>query len=246
MSSKLRVSESLTKRLRVVDDARVRRGLTAQLKRWRTLQAQGAGRAGWKLGMHLPALQQPLQIDGPVLGFLTRDACISPGTTHSLAGSTMVGVEPEVAIHLSEDIALGATRAQARKAVTGLGPALEIVDVDGPRDDLEWMLSHNLFQRAVVFGELGASRWEGSVDGVTVQAHLNGTDAGCADAAVVLGDLVDTVRFVAGLLGAFGETLRAGDRIITGSLTAPVWVKPGDYVTADFGPLGRVDIRFSE
>ena len=43
------------------------------------------------------------------------------------------------------------------------------------------------------------------------------------------------------LLGAMGERLEAGDRIITGSVVQ-VPVRPGDRVTADLGSLGRVEL----
>lgn len=46
-------------------------------------------------------------------------------------------------------------------------------------------------------------------------------------------------------LGAVGEHLRAGERIIAGSLVKPIEVEPGDTLTADLGPLGSVEVRFS-
>ena len=225
-------------------DDRIDRGMKAQLERWRAQLAAGAGRAGWKLGMHLRALQEPLGIDTPVLGFLTVANTIAPGSTHALAGGTMVGVEPEIAVHLRADVARDASAEQARGAIAGLGPALEIVDVNGPRDDLEWMLAHNLFQRGVVFGLCDPTRADGSIGDVTVRAFHNGTTVGRTDAHTVLGDVADIIRFAANFLSMFGEQLRAGDRIITGSLTAPVWVQAGDLVTADFGALGTVGLRF--
>ena len=49
----------------------------------------------------------------------------------------------------------------------------------------------------------------------------------------------ELVRSVAALLGAMGEGLRAGDRLITGSVVQ-VPVRAGDDVVADLGELGRV------
>jgi 2-keto-4-pentenoate hydratase len=43
------------------------------------------------------------------------------------------------------------------------------------------------------------------------------------------------------VLGAGGERLRAGDRVITGSVVQ-LQVAPGDEVIADFGTLGRVGV----
>ena len=53
------------------------------------------------------------------------------------------------------------------------------------------------------------------------------------------------MRLVADTLHAHGEGLAAGDRIITGSLTAPLPVKSGDSVTADFGALGAIELAVS-
>jgi catechol 2,3-dioxygenase-like lactoylglutathione lyase family enzyme len=54
-------------------------------------------------------------------------------------------------------------------------------------------------------------------------------------------DLAELVRVVARLLGAMGERLQTGDRIITGSVVQ-VAVRPGDEVVADLGDLGRVEL----
>jgi 2-keto-4-pentenoate hydratase len=51
-------------------------------------------------------------------------------------------------------------------------------------------------------------------------------------------DYAEAVRSVAALLGAMGERLRAGDRLITGAVVQ-VPVAPGDEVVADLGTLGR-------
>jgi len=51
-------------------------------------------------------------------------------------------------------------------------------------------------------------------------------------------DLGEVVGSVAALLGAVGEYLRAGDRLITGPVVQ-LPVKRGDEVVADFGRLGH-------
>jgi 2-keto-4-pentenoate hydratase len=54
-------------------------------------------------------------------------------------------------------------------------------------------------------------------------------------------DIVERVRSVAALLGAVGECLCAGDRLITGSVVQ-VPIARGDEVIADIGPLGQVSL----
>jgi 2-keto-4-pentenoate hydratase len=103
------------------------------------------------------------------------------------------------------------------------------------------MIAGNLFHRASVLGPARARR---SLDGVEARLLHGDRIAQHAVAADVLGDLADIVCLVANTLGAFGEMLRAGDRIISGSMTRQIAVAPGDIVGLDLGPLGGVDVRF--
>ena len=54
-------------------------------------------------------------------------------------------------------------------------------------------------------------------------------------------DLAEIVVLVAGTLSQYGESLNAGDWIIAGSYIDPFDIAPGSSVSADFGPLGRID-----
>ena len=58
------------------------------------------------------------------------------------------------------------------------------------------------------------------------------------------GDYGETVQTVARLLGAVGERLRRGDRILAGSVTQ-VAVLPGDQVLAEIEGLGRVAVTIA-
>jgi 2-keto-4-pentenoate hydratase len=58
-------------------------------------------------------------------------------------------------------------------------------------------------------------------------------------------DFGEAVRAVAALLGAMGERLEAGDRVITGSVVQ-LRVEPGDEVVAGLGQLGRVGLTVAD
>jgi len=220
-------------------------GMEAQLAAWRRLLASGFARVGWKIGLTAPAVQARLGLGGPVVGHLTLATTLVPGASHSLAGGTRVGVEPEVAIHLSADVPPAAGRARAAEAIAGLGPALEVIDIDAPFDDLARIVARNVFHRAVAFGPTDPSRAGGSLAGIAARAVLNGCTVTEVSAAQAAGDLPDLVCLVADALGACGERLRAGDRIISGALTDPMWVKPGDTAGIDLGPLGALEVAFT-
>jgi 2-keto-4-pentenoate hydratase len=229
---------------RAAADPRIARGLEAQLRGWRSRIEQGERRVGWKIAFNVPAVQERLGISAPVIGALSSDGELKPGTSHSLAGGTTVGVEPEVAVHVSALVPAGESRERAARAIGALGAAIEVVDIDMPFEDLERLLARNVFQRAFMLGPAHEERAGGALDQVLARVYKDGVERECARAADVLGDLANTVILVADLLAEAGEALEPGDVIITGSLTPIVWVEAGDRVEVDLGPLGRLEASF--
>jgi 2-oxo-hept-3-ene-1,7-dioate hydratase len=63
---------------------------------------------------------------------------------------------------------------------------------------------------------------------------------------VLVEDPAVTVLFVRSYLAAHGAALQPGERIIAGSVVAPVAVAPGDELSVSFGPLGHLSVRFSD
>ncbi|MGO2540749.1 MAG: 2-oxo-hepta-3-ene-1,7-dioate hydratase, partial [Specibacter sp.] len=45
-------------------------------------------------------------------------------------------------------------------------------------------------------------------------------------------------------LAAHGDVLKAGELILAGSFTRPLWVSAGDTIFADYGKLGTITCRF--
>ena len=125
--------------------------------------------------------------------------------------------------------------ADASQAITGVGVALEIVDLTRPPDDPVSVVAANVFHRAVAF-----SPFQPTSPAARIQGRLI-VNSRVEASAPVAADVIDRVGAVARLLGAMGEPLQAGDRIITGSVVQ-VAVKVGDQVIADMGPLGRVTL----
>ncbi len=203
-------------------------GMRALLARREAELGAGAQAVGWKVGFNLPAAWERLGIDAPVAGYLTGATVVEPGAAVSLAGWTKPMLEPEIAITVGED-----------GAVAALAPAIEVVDVDLPFEDVEAILAGNIFHRAVAFG----SATEGaSLADFSCRVSHNGEPARSADSTE---DPAETVARVAAFLDAHGAALRPGDRIIAGTLTPPLAVAPGDEVEVDLATLGRVSLRFA-
>ncbi len=210
----------------------VARGMLALLGRRDGELAGGGCQVGWKIGFNTPAIQQHFGLSQPVVGYLLDRAVTPDRSTVELAGWTSPAVEVEVAVRVGES-------PSGLPSVAGLAPALELVDLGISFEDIEPVLSANICQRGVVFGD--------EVPGVdpfsvTVDLTKNGKPAG---RGAVLEDPALTVAFVESFLAAHGATLEPGQRIIAGSLTAPLAVAPGDELTVTFGPLGALSVRFS-
>lgn len=226
-------------------DDRIVRGMAAQTRAREALLRRGHKLLGWKVGLNAPEVQSQLGLDASVVGFLTDATELDSDTVHSVAGAVRVGIEPELAAHLSADLGGDPSREEAAAAIGALGAAVEVVDVDRDFDDLEAILAGNIFHRAVVFGAPDEGRAGGDLTGVVAEVKVNGDQEWTAAAAHGYEDLPAIVAGVTRRLHEVGETLRAGDRVIAGSLTPIEWVSPEDEVEVDFGKLGALRLSFT-
>lgn len=227
-------------------DLRIARGMAAQLTGWHGRLKAGEKALGWKVGFGAPAAMETLKITAPLIGHVTDRARLEPASNVSLAGWSKPAAEPEIAVYMGKDLPGGASRDAAKNAISGIGAAIELADVDFPPDDVEAILKGNIYQRHVVLGACDKTRAGCALDGLTATVIRNGTEiARTSDTQVATGELVDIVRQVADMLSAFGERLRAGQVIITGSITPPLWVEPGEEILFNLEPVGSVSVRFT-
>jgi 2-keto-4-pentenoate hydratase len=208
-----------------VIDPRLESALAAQLADWRAALADGADRIGWKLGMG-----DRERIGGPVIGHLTSASLLRDGADYE-ATEVALHADAEVALEIGGDLGADADEDQARAAIARYGAALELVDLAEPPVDPQDIVAANVFHRAVVLTAGGEALPPAGVEGRLI---VNGEVRASAPAPT---DVADRVLVVARLLDAMGERLRAGDRIITGSVVQ-IPVAPGDAVVADLGALG--------
>jgi 2-keto-4-pentenoate hydratase len=228
------------------DDPRIKRGMQQQLRWRRELLAAGKKPLGWKLAFGGPAALERLRINAPLVGFLMADAVVASGSTISFAGWEKPAAEPELTVYLGKDLAPGADRQTIKEAIAGLGAAIELADVDHPSDDVEGTLARNIYQRRVILGNFDATHAGGNLSGLNSRVLRNGAEmANTSDLEALTGELITIVGHVANLLAHFGETLRAGQIIIAGSITPPIWVEPGETIGFHLEPLQPIFINFA-
>jgi 2-keto-4-pentenoate hydratase len=229
------------------EDQRIRRGMTAQLARRRERMAAGERPLGWKVGFGAPATMQRLGLAAPVVGYLMQRALILSGGTVSFKGYTKPVAEPETAVRMARGLPGGATADDALAAIKDIFPAIELADFDPPPtpDNLDTVLTEDIYQRHVIL--CGNTRAGGSMAGLTSRVTRRGTEAErSTDLEALTGKLPAIVAHVANTLAAFGETLAAGDVIITGSITPPIMLEADETeLSHAVDPIGEVSVQFS-
>jgi 2-keto-4-pentenoate hydratase len=220
--------------------------MNQQLRWRRELLRSGKMPLGWKLAFGAPAALQRLRIHEPLVGFLMAEAVLPSGSNVSLGGWKKPAAEPEITVYLGKDLPASADRKTISEAIAGLGAAIELADVDHPSEDVEGTLVRNIYQRHVVLGGCDSAHAGGSLAGLRGRVFHNGAElSNTSDFEALTGELIHIVGHVATLLSHFDETLRAGQIIIAGSITLPVWVQPGDTIGFHLEPLEPIALSFA-
>lgn len=227
------------------DDPRVRAALPNHLRDRDAVVATGGRQLGWKLGMGTSAARESLGISGPLFAALMDRGLVGSGDSLDVSDFDRPRIEPEIAVYLRADLAGDVSAEEALAAIGGFGPAIEVVDPPEPPGDVGAILEAAIFHRAVILGppddEVGADE----LRHLSTWIEKNGDPVAHTDEpTAVPGDPVELIRRLASSLAPFGERLRAGEVVITGSVVAAIPVAPGDSVSVQFDRLGEVSVRF--
>jgi 2-keto-4-pentenoate hydratase len=201
----------------------------------------GARRVGWKVGLTSHAIQQQFRVHEPVFGCLLEDGKLGSG--HVFRGAELIapGFENELCIVVGRDLAPGATREDVAAAVARVHPAFEIIETRGDLTrQLALALADNAQQKGFVLGPAVERAALPELDRVTVAVSINGSEVASADGSAVLGHPYNSIVWLAEKLAQFGEKVRAGDCIMSGSFTRQFPLSPGDRIEAAFAGIGTV------
>jgi 2-keto-4-pentenoate hydratase len=217
-----------------------------QMRLLDTVQARGARAVGWKVGFTGPALQERYGVSEPVFGFLLDSGVFDSGAAVPAARFVSLAVEAEVAFLMKTDLAgPGVSAPRAMAAVEGAMPALELIDFrhsGAPRG--ADVVADGVYTNAIVLGGplTPLAGIDLALEGV-VYEH-NGQVVGTHTCAEVLGNPLNSLAWLANALGRMGRGLRAGDVVLTGSISKVVRAHAGDLMRAAFTRLGGVACRF--
>jgi 2-keto-4-pentenoate hydratase len=226
-------------------DERIATGMRALLAARDERVRDGERQIGWKFAFGAPAAAERLGIDRPLVGILMDAGVVEDGAEVAIGSWTSPVLEVEIAAHLRRDVAPDASWDDVRDAIGGLAAAIELVDLDGPRDDIPAVLAVNIFHRHVTLGPVRAGH--ATADGITASVRIDGEEVVATDDPTALtGELVEMLRLTAEQLGACGELLSAGDVVIAGAVVTPQPVAPGRRIEARLDPLGTLSLALAD
>src|SRR5438046_139293 len=196
----------------------------------RTLVERGDRVVGWKAGFTNAALQENYGVAEPVLAFLLASGGFASGEAVPVSRFVSLGLEIEMAFAMKADLSgPGVTPASALLAVEGAMPSFELIDfrMSGKPRGTD-LVADGVLANAVVLGGPATTPVSGldlSVEGMVYEE--NGQRVATAAAAEVLGNPLNSLAWLANALGKLGGKLRAGDVVMTGSISKVFRPKAG-------------------
>jgi 2-keto-4-pentenoate hydratase len=201
--------------------------------------AAGERQIGWKVGLTAKAIQEQFGFHEPVFGCILQS--VPSGTVLRSAELIAPGFESELCLRMGQELTGTVTMAQARAAVAGVHPALEIIETRGDLSrQIALALADNAQQKTVVLGD-AVPLQDKRLEQVACRVETNGATVAQGVGAAVLGDPLNSVVWLAGKLGQFGRSIRAGDIIMTGSFVRQFALAKGDSVRVSFSSIGTVE-----
>jgi len=223
------------------DAARLLSGMRAQLARRDDAARDGVRQVGWKLGFGSPSGLELLGLDRPLVGFLLEKGLLPDAAVVDVASWTHPVLEPEIAVHLGQRVEPDASWDEVHAAIRGYSAAIELADVDRPPRDVHEILAGNIFHRHFIVGtvdtELSTTR------DLAVSASIDGREVASTHAPQELtGEVIEMLRLTAEGLATYGESLGAGDVVLTGSMVPPLQVSAGMHVVTRIDRLGPLTV----
>ena len=206
---------------------------------------------GYKIGCTSSVMQQYLNIPHPCGGGVFARGVHQSRVKLAASDFVRVGVECEIAVKLSRDLAPGEapfTAEWVAEAIEAYLPAIEIVDdryVQWETLGAPTLVADDFFAAACVLGRAVPRRDAPDLLKVAGRALINGEEAGKGTGADVLGHPHNALAWLANHLASEGKGLHRGQLVLTGSLVKTLWLKPGDRVVMELAGLGKVEAEFT-
>ena len=209
---------------------------------------------GKKVGATSAAVMNLLGLDQPDFGQLLSGMVYRNGDTIPLDTLIQPRAEGEVAFVLKHDlVGPGVTAIDVLRATDYVVPCFEIVDSRIDNWDIKVCdtVADNASCGVFVLGTEPRDPLEIDLAlvGMTIEVRRPGESSSelfaTGAGAAVKGSPINSLIWLANTLSELGTPCRAGEVILSGSLTTMAWLKEPQTITCAFGGLGSCTVTFS-
>ena len=207
-----------------------------------------------KIGLTSKVMQDAVGISEPDHGVIYDDMFYGDGDVVPFDRFIAPRIEVELAFVLGADLAgPGCTLEAVLDATEYFCPAIEILDArfqmvdpdSGSGRTIVDTISDNAADAGIIVGSQRFGPRDVDLPWVAAVLRRNGVIEESGVAASVLDHPANGVAWLADRLARHGVTLRAGELLLAGSFTRPLWVHRNDEFVADYGPLGTIEFSFA-
>lgn len=220
----------------------------------RKIEKDSRSVVGYKIGLTSRAMQRVMKIETPDYGVLLDDMVFENDGEIRAADFLDPQIEVELAFVLKDRLfGENVTMEEVMAATDYVIPAFELIAARSFRIHPETgytrtvfdTISDNAANAGIIMGgnkikpdEMDL-RWAGAIvkrNDVIEQTGL---------AAAVLNHPANGICWIAKRFAPHGIALEPGQVLLSGSFTAPIKVQAGDLITAEYGPLGDLSVKFT-
>lgn len=196
-------------------------------------------RRGWKLGLTSRSAS-----GGPMCGVVYEAMLVSPGGTIHRDQLIVPRVEVEIGVVFDVDVPPEADREVVAALPFRAAAALEIIDdrTTAPSVVVDWIADLATMARVIV-GEYTVP--EEDLTSRSGALLCDGREVGSGVCGEKIGDPLAHVSWLAGFLAARNDRIRAGEFVITGSLTGQHEVVGNNTYLGRVDGLGEVGVSFA-
>lgn len=210
------------------------------------LAHRGRPAHGWKIALTAETMQQMVGIDRAVGGRIAAPSIQESPAEIRAADHGRVCIECEVALRLGRDLAPGGAPFAEEAiiaAVDACAAAFEIADdrnADYATLDAFSLIADNAWNGGMVLGQIHPPADPAELAAATAVLEEDGVEAGRGEGRDAMGHPYAGLRFLADEMTARGETLRAGDWVLTGTVIRTRFPAVGQTLVYRHSLLGEV------
>jgi 2-keto-4-pentenoate hydratase len=211
--------------------------------------AADAPTIGWKIAATSIAGQKHIGVDGPLAGRLLGNRVMFDRSPVPFVNNVMKVAEAEFCFRMARDLpprSAPYSVAETMEAVASAHPSVEIPDSryeDFATVGAPQLIADTACACWLAIGAAFPDDWRAiDLPGHRVDVFLGDRHAASGTGEAVLGDPRIALAWLANEVGRHAGGLKDGDYVTTGTCVAPVAIRGGDRVTADYGALGKLAV----